>query len=449
MKGLRRDEGGQAIVLVGITILGMIMAVGLAMDTGQLYNGRRTAQEAADAGAFAGAVVLYQQGTVAQATDAAKKDAQLNDHCQASSLLSDGSQLCTSDSPTSGTTVTVSSPPASGGYSPNPLCVQVVITTSVRTSLVPQQSALSTVTATSTACSVTFSSGYAMMALDQNCDSSTIKVQNNGSIIVHNASIDINSCSSTAGSNSGTITLDAGYETDVVGNVSGFPSPIHSGYPVQADPFAGTAKPSTSGLTGTCTQSSPCTPTCTTSAATVNAPGVYTGSAGSNCEYDFSPGTFIFEGGALNLQGTTNASACTGTTCTWPTATDGTFFFFTTTTYPSTGGTCSDVVLNGKANTTLSAPTSGTYQGMLMWIDGNCTNNGGGQVTGMSIGGNGAVNATGSIYVPSGTVSGNGNNSVVAVTQIIANQVNTQNADFTMNYTAASTFKGKHPALVE
>lgn len=442
MRTLHGDEGGQAIVLIGIVLLGMITAVGLAMDAGQLYNGRRTAQEAADAGAFAGAVVLFQQGTVTQATSAATSDANLNGYCQATS------GLCSSDAPTSGTTVTVSSPPSSGAYAGNALCVQVVISTPVKTSLVPQQSTFSTVTARGTACSITFSSGYAMMALDQNCDSGTIKVQNNGSIIVHNGSIEINSCSSTAGSNTGTVTLDAGYETDVVGNASGFPN-THSGYAVQADPFAGTPKPSTSGLTGTCTQSSPCTPTCTTSSGTINQPGVYTGSAGSNCEYDFAPGTYIFEGGSLDLQGTTNASACTGTTCTWPTTAGGVFFFFTMTSYPATGGYCSDVVLNGKANTTLSAPTSGTYKGMLMWIDNNCTNNAGGQVTGMSIGGNGAISATGSIYVPSGTVSGNGNNSVVAVTQIIANQVNTQNADFTMSYSAAATFQGQHPALAE
>ena len=48
-------ERGQALVLIAITFLGMLMAVGLAIDSGQLFVARRTAQEAADAGAYAGA----------------------------------------------------------------------------------------------------------------------------------------------------------------------------------------------------------------------------------------------------------------------------------------------------------------------------------------------------------------------------------------------------------
>ena len=95
-----RGEGGQAIVLVAIFMLGMLFAVGLAIDTGQLFNGRRTAQEAADAAAFAGAVVLYQHGSAEQASSAATADATLNGY--------------STDVPTSGTTVTVARrrPPA-------------------------------------------------------------------------------------------------------------------------------------------------------------------------------------------------------------------------------------------------------------------------------------------------------------------------------------------------
>ena len=74
----RDAEEGQAIVVVAITMLAMLFGVGLAVDSGQLFNGRRTAQEAADAAAFAGATVLYQGGTVDQATSAATSDAALN-----------------------------------------------------------------------------------------------------------------------------------------------------------------------------------------------------------------------------------------------------------------------------------------------------------------------------------------------------------------------------------
>ena len=45
------SEGGQAVVLIAIVFLALTMAVGLAIDAGQLYSARRTMQEAADAAA--------------------------------------------------------------------------------------------------------------------------------------------------------------------------------------------------------------------------------------------------------------------------------------------------------------------------------------------------------------------------------------------------------------
>src|SRR5438445_10804217 len=71
-----RDDGesGQAVVLFAIMMLALLFAVGLAIDAGQLYSAKRTEQEAADAAAFAGAVVLYQQGTGTQAIEAARTD---------------------------------------------------------------------------------------------------------------------------------------------------------------------------------------------------------------------------------------------------------------------------------------------------------------------------------------------------------------------------------------
>src|SRR5688572_29425598 len=71
-------EEGQAVVLMAIVMLTLLFAVGLAIDAGQLYAAKRAEQEAADAAAFAGAVVLYQNGTGAQAVAAAVADAQAN-----------------------------------------------------------------------------------------------------------------------------------------------------------------------------------------------------------------------------------------------------------------------------------------------------------------------------------------------------------------------------------
>src|SRR5688572_23827074 len=107
----------------------MLMMVGLAVDGGQLYVARRTMQEAADAAAYAGGVVLYQGGTVAEAASAAALDATRNG-------FTDG---------VSGATVTVNAPPASGPSAGNNRYVEVIIQTQVRTALVPAQSTLTTV----------------------------------------------------------------------------------------------------------------------------------------------------------------------------------------------------------------------------------------------------------------------------------------------------------------
>ena len=496
MKQLHEDEGGQAIVIIAITMLTLLFAVGLAMDVGQLYNGRRTAQEAADAAAFAGAVVVYQSGASpvsATVTSAATADATLNGY--------------STDSPTTGTTVTVTYPYTFGTSTK---CVKVSILTPVRTSLVPQQSAFTNVTATGVACSLPAKSDYALIATDVACDTGAAAISSNGGLAIHGGSVQVNSCGSKAAQNGGTVTLDSGYETDIVGNydTTGGNQPwpnSHTGVPVQADPFAGTAPPDTSAMTNYGTLQ------CTTSAGTINQPGIYTSNS-PNCYMEFAPGTYVLKGSGISISGAT-AALCTGSTvnttinsavtttalqnvsvsdttnviagrmvvvdtgtnqegvavvstsgstfqaqftkthasgssltggCTYPTADGGVFFFITQSNYPSTGGSCATdgFKVEGGVATTISAPTSGSFQGMLVWQDKACTN-------ALNIGGGGAVYTNGSIYAPSAGVNGNGNGSTVVATQIIAKTVNTQNAKFTMNYDASLSFAGSIPALVQ
>src|SRR5690349_8668176 len=71
-------EAGQAVILIAITLLGMLMMVGVAIDAGQVYSARRAMQEAADAAAYAGAVTIYQGGSQGQAFTAARTDATSN-----------------------------------------------------------------------------------------------------------------------------------------------------------------------------------------------------------------------------------------------------------------------------------------------------------------------------------------------------------------------------------
>ena len=400
-----RDQDGQAIVLVAVLILGLLVAVGLAIDSGELFNGRRTAQEAADAGAFAGAVVLYQGGTVTQAKSGASTDASLNGYA--------------ANIPASGTIVTVNSPPTSGSYSGNVLCVEVVIQTPVRTALVPQQTQLTNVRARGVGCSVSVNRGDAVLALDQACTSGAVSLSPQGQLEVNGGDIQINSCAASAGSNSGNLNLHPPYVTKVVGTVSGPGWNAQVAQPIAPDPFAGLARPSVNGLN-----------TYTPSCFVTNQPGIYTAPFNTNCDYKLAPGVFILAGGGISLAGN---SSLTGT---------GVMLYLTNASYPVTGGACATLAINGNNGTQLSPPTSGPYAGLGIWQDVACSG-------AMSIGGNGQIDSTGTIYAPSAQLVGQGSNAQVTCSQVVVKDFNIQDAHFHVTYSAGVTYQGRRPALVE
>ncbi len=76
---MRRNDKGQAIVIIAFAIVGLAALVGLAIDGGRLYSQRRQTQNAADAAAMAGtrklADVLSTCGPGNSAADAAVRDA--------------------------------------------------------------------------------------------------------------------------------------------------------------------------------------------------------------------------------------------------------------------------------------------------------------------------------------------------------------------------------------
>ena len=120
------------------------------------------------------------------------------------------------------------------------------------------------------------------------------------------------------------------------------------------------------------------------------------------------------------------------------------FFFFTNSNYPATTGSCASqpVKVEGGVNTTLMAPTTGTYKGMLIWQDSICTQS-------LDFGGGGGISTTGSIYAPNASVEGNGSNSTVNLSQVVSKHVDTQNAHFTITYDAGLTYQPIQPSLVE
>ena len=418
------SEGGQAVVLIAIVFLALTMAVGLAVDAGQLYSARRTMQEAADAAAYAGAVVRYQNGSVATARAAAIYDATLNGYTNG----------------VNGFTVTVNAPPTSGLYSGNDRYVEVIISGGVHTALVPAQSAISFVRVRGTAGAEPLNNNYAIMALDRLNTPSSFYAGPNADIHLTGGGILVNSSSATAAwsdeCDATRFTVALPWGTDVNGNATGcFPPTgdgLDVGQPQQADPFSGFPKPSTSGMT------------------TYNAlpggdpapltPGVWTveiGGGGNNL-FTMASGVYILKGGGIDLGGNADIQSLPG----------GVFIFNTHSNYPNTFrpgiDSCGEINLQGNANTTLAAMTTGRYANFLLYQDPVCTNE-------MKIGGSqtAVFAGTGTIYLPTAKFTLDGNNATLTGSQLIAKNVDIQNGNITIDFNPANAAQPILPRLSE
>jgi hypothetical protein len=416
-------EGGQAVVLIAIVFLAMLMVVGLAVDAGQLYSARRTMQEAADAGAYAGAVVRYQNGSVAAARAAAIADTTRNGYTNG----------------VNGFTVIVNAPPTSGLYVGNDRYVEVLISGGVQTALVPGQNTVTNVGVRGVAGAEPLNNGYAIMALDRGNTPNAFYAGPNADIHLTGGGIMVNS-RATGGGNSeqctaARFTIALPYGTDVAGAGTGcFPSTgdgLDNGQAQQADPFAGFPKPSTTGM-----------PTFS-SLPSVNPapllPGIYTtriGGAG-NSLFLMATGIYILKDG-IDLGGNADIQSEAG----------GIFIFNTHSNYPGSFragvDSCGVINLQGNSNTNMDAMTTGTYAHLLVYQDPACTNE-------MKIAGSGSAifNATGTIYLPSAPFTLDGNNATLRGSQLIARTVNIQNGNLDIDFDPTNAAQPILPRLAE
>ena len=431
-----RDDGeeGQAVVLFAIMMLALLFAVGLAIDAGQLYSAKRTEQEAADAAAFAGAVVLYQQGTGVQAIAAARSDALTNGYVSGGGCTLSTPGVCYDAA--SQTTVAVYWPPISGSYLGNIKHVEVEITRQVKTALVPAQAAFNPVRARGVAGSEPLNNGYAIMALDRGNTCDAFETSDNGDLHLMGGGILVNSTCSTAASNdqntAARFTIQSPYPLDVNGGATGHWAdigiPVNPGHNQIPDPFAGFPKPATTGL-----------PVCNSLAACQDGsgnqnPGIYTTNFGGNGNSDMvmNPGIYILKSG----MDTGGNNAITG---------NNVFIYNTYSTYPAAPGAspnCHEINLQGNAESTLTAQTTGTWANLLVYQDPACS-------TTMRIGGNGTFIGTGSVYIPSAAFRFEGNPSTLNGSQLIARTVDIQNGNITINYNPVTTAQPILPRLAE
>lgn len=349
------DEAGQAIVVVALSLVVILAILGLAVDMGYLRYMKRQLQTAADAAAMAGAAEL----SYGDVSSAALADS-------ASNGFTNG---------TNGATVTVNNPPLAGQHIGDSHYVETVVAKSTNT-FFAKAFGVKTVTLQARAVAHLGSGNNCIFALDPTASGALTvdafaSISSQCGIVVESSSPSALSCSLLASISASSI--------GVVGGVQNFlcginPSPVKGiGTPNPTDPLAYLAKPAI----GSCTFTSQKVYTSTTSPAahpsTLN-PGVYCGGIniqpGANVV--FNPGVYILKSSSgSNPTGGLTVDIGANITTNTSTSPNGVMFY----NYGPVGAiTFNFTSFASNDQVSLSAPTSGAYEGLLFFQDPGNTN---------------------------------------------------------------------------
>jgi Flp pilus assembly protein TadG len=328
---LRMADEGQALVLVAFGLMVLMLFAALGLDIGYLHYQKEQLQKAADAGAVAAATALSYGDDLAAITKAANND-----------ITANGFQ-----NGKNGVVVNVYNPPVvPDPFAGNTNYVQVIVTQTLPTHFRFISSPTVNVTGYSVANSVGNASGC-LYALNPQTAPGTFVVDG-GVTLGTSCGIYVESTSSSGLTNGGTISVGGVGSTIgvVAGSYSGggiTPTPVVN-IPVFNDPLGTLPAPSVN--LGNCNSKVQ---------NNVYSQGCYPGgiTVPPNGNYIFNPGTYILDGGGLTIPA---SSTVTGSNV---------MFYVTYGNGHSYGG----VNLSGSANSSLSAPTSGTYRGILFFQD--------------------------------------------------------------------------------
>ncbi len=353
----------------GLTILWAFMLpviigfIGIGVETSLWYSQKGDLQSATDAASI---VTAYAIGSGANLNTAATNEMARNGYGANAHL-----------------TLTVNHPPLTGAYTGNSNAVEVIVS-EPENALFSAVLGLAQVNLKTRAVSLftpSTNGGGCVMALNQ-LQIDTIDINGNVTLNMPGCTMIDNSNASSAVyiGGSSTVTVNNVYTAggiSVNGNavLNHTISNVTSGSEVP-DPFSGLPMPSI----GSCAQNN----FSAGSGNTTMIPGVYCGNTKFNAQSNvtMTSGTYIINGGSFSIDGQAAVSGSGVTIILTNNAT---------------------ITVNGGANVTLSAPTSGTYAGILFYGDRASANNNN------DFTGGATMNLTGIIYMPSETVNFNGN----------------------------------------
>jgi Flp pilus assembly protein TadG len=369
------DESGQTLIFVALSMTFILGVVGMATDVGTLLHDRRNLQIAADSAAIAGAVEENINPAAANVQAAGQRAATQNG-------ITNGSN---------GAVVTINTPPASGPHAGAAGYVEAIVT---QTEPVFFMKLFSFTSMNVGARAVAFNGAKnqgCMLALNPTA-SDTIHLQGSFDVSAPGcAVIDDSNASDALVFTGGGGTLTAG-SVGVVGGATGAtgdstPAPV-TGIAPESDPLANLPAPTYNAAS--CTAP----PTGTTwGPATAAGTVCYSGDISVKNAVTMSAGTYVFPG-TLDFSGN---GSLTGT---------GVTLYF-----PGPNGTLGGPG-NGNTTLNLTAPTSGTYNGILIYQDPSDTNTG--EFNGTPI-----TNLTGIIYMPNAELEISGNTTVNLDTDLI------------------------------
>jgi len=371
---MKRRLRGQALLMVTFAVVPMMGIIGMVVDLGYMHYLRKSAQAAADAGALASIVYFHSNNSgasfscstsgvtcktsyscpssISSATDPVSEACL---YAKQNGFINSGNQTVTIDS-------NVTSPPT---YAPNVKTAAYWVTVTVAQTVPQLFSAVQGNTSGKIQAQATAAvapSKDCIYVLDPSDDGAYYQ---NGNTTVQSAcGIYDNSSSNLALYNSGNSTLNAS-EYDIVGNYQwhGTLNPTPStGAASTPDPLKNLQAPAGCSNSGGCDSAAKCG--AGTSGKTITKDTSYDsgttyfcgGLSVKNANVTFNGGTYVFVGGGLSLQDTN--STVTGS---------GLF-------YNTYDANHAYTPINFPANSTvtLSAPTSGTYAGILFMQDRHC-----------------------------------------------------------------------------
>lgn len=415
----RRRQNGQAIVLAALMIVALIGAMGLGIDVGNAAAHQREDQSAADAAALAAADRLANNQTLGQATTAAQTVATLGGVPSGNLTVNylDGSRTPT-------------------GNADRVVWVQALVNESLPTFFM-RAIGIGTVNVTALA-EVRFNKKCAICLLDPSA-SPAADLSSGGSINVTGGCMQVNSNANPATVTSGgTGSINAPC-TNIVGT-PGSPALINpaavTGVAPVPDPLAKLPYPV--GFPNT-----PYTGVYPGDTNTVINPGVYTEWAlGGLGNLYLNPGTYVIAGPpGVSVSSSGGIKNCPAGPCPPGVSPGGVTIFFTcapqynAVTSPAAGPICpcpstvgANLNISSNGGLQVTAPTSGTYQGVAIFFD-RCNS------APISLTANGSAPVVGAIYAKASSLqlTANGNCTVSGLV-ITATVQLSSNSNLIINY---------------